>query len=356
MTTLQHPPARPASSSAMSAMSAVPVTPNLATLRAQLEAAGCFERKPGRAILELVLNLLGSALAFYAARGVAQAGALWAAAPLFVLGSFLFYRNGWLMHDAAHGGSWPGIQANRRFASLTAGVLGEFPSGWRYGHNRHHARTNVRGEDLDQRERWDPTRRYHSRLTAWLGLFLFTRYNGVYLPATLIFMALRDGYYCFRHHRERFAAELMAVLMGLGGQLAFFVLLSGSWLGLLLFLLHTHIGMLYLNSAFAGNHYDLETFTPEEAKALDVVSLQSRTTRNYAGGWWTHFVFGGLEKQLEHHLFPHLPRHHLHRAAPYVRAFVTAHGLPYHEAPFWHCYQRVLDFHVDPRPAAAPSA
>lgn len=333
-----------------------PASVDLALLRAQLEAAGCFERKPGRAVAELLFNLLGSVLAFFAAREAAQAWSVWAGLPFFVLGSFLFYRNGWLMHDAAHGGSWPGIQANRRFAALTAGILGEFPSGWRHGHNRHHARTNVLGEDWDQRERWDPTRRYHSRLAAWLGLFLFTRLRGVYVPATLIFMALRDGYYCWRHHRERFAAELLAVLLGLGSQLVFFILLTGSWLGVLLFLLHTHVGMLYLNSAFAGNHYDLETFTPEQARQLDVLSLQSRTTRNYAGGWWTHFVFGGLEKQLEHHLFPHLPRHHLHRAAPLVRAFVAAHGLPYHEAPFWHCYMRVLDFHVDPRPAAAPSA
>ncbi|MCE4554307.1 fatty acid desaturase family protein [Roseateles cellulosilyticus] len=327
---------------------------SLTALRAQLEAAGCFERKPLRAVAELVANLLGSVLAFLVARQLMRAGAPWAAAPMFAVGSFLFYRNGWLMHDAAHGGSWPGIKANRWFAALVAGVLGEFPSGWRHGHNRHHARTNVLGEDWDQRERWDPTRRYSSRWRAWMGLFLFTRYRGIYLPASLLFMGLRDGYYCNRHYRDRFAAELTAVIIGLGLQLGGFICLAGVWQGVLLFLLHTHLGMIYLNSAFAGNHYDLETFTPEQARELDMASLQARTTRNYAGGWWTHYVFGGLEKQLEHHLFPHLPRHHLHRAAPYVRDFVRARGLPYHEAPFWHCYMRVLDFHVDPPRTQAP--
>ncbi len=331
-------------------MNPVPIEPpttTLPALRARLEAAGCFERKPARALAELAVNVLGSVAFFCAARWVALAWTAWAALPLFVCGSFLFYRTGWLMHDAAHGGSWPTPPANRRFAALTAGILGEFPSGWRFGHNRHHAWTNVLGEDWDQRERWDPSRRYRSRLGAWVGLFMFTRHRRLVLPASLVFLALRDGWYCHRHFRDRFAGELAAVIAGLSAQLAFFAWLAGPWAGAGLFLLHTHIGMLYLNSAFAGNHYDLEAFTPEQARLLDVETLQARTTRNYRGGWWTHFVFGGLEKQLEHHLFPHLPRHHLHRAAPHVRAFARARGLPYHEAGFWSCYLRVLDFHVD---------
>lgn len=321
---------------------------SLRELRSQLEALGCFERKPGRAVAELAFNLLGSVAVFLMAREAVAAWGLLAGLPLFIAGSFLFYRNGWLMHDAAHGGSWPSIEGNRRFAALTAGVLGEFPSGWRHGHNRHHAWTNVRGEDGDQAERWDPTRRYRSRWRAWVGLFMFTRYRGIVLPASLVFLALRDGYYCWRHARSRFVAELAAVLLSLGLQFAFFIWLADGGWGGLLFLLHTHVGMVYLNSAFAGNHYDLETFTPEQARTMDVEALQARTTRNYSGGWWVHFVCGGLEKQLEHHLFPHLPRHHLHRAAPVVRAFVEARGLPYHEAPFWHCYMKVLDFHVGP--------
>lgn len=316
-------------------------------LREALTRAGCFKKAPWRSVLELMLNLGFAGSCFVFSQGC---GSIFLAVPAFLLGSFFFYRTGWLMHDAAHGGTFRSAAGNRRFATLTAGLLGEFPSGWRYGHNRHHAAPNVQGRDMDQRERWDPARRYRSRTRAWLGLFAFTRIRGVYFPATLIFLGLRDGYFCWRYKPERFVFEVSVVLLSLAAQLLFFCWLSGSALaGSLLFFAHTHIGMLYLNSAFAGNHYDMATFTPEQADAMDVETLQALTTRNYAGGWWTHYLFGGLEKQLEHHLFPHLPTHQVTRASPIVRSYLQARGLPYHELGFVQSLGRVLDFHVDRR-------
>lgn len=325
--------------------------PSLAELRAELEAAGCFERAPGRAILALAGNLAGAAALLVASARAPLALAI----PAFIGGSFLFYRLGWLMHDAAHGGVFEGGPSNRRFAALVAGILGELPSGWRYGHGRHHAAPNVRGRDLDQAERWDPERRYQTRLGAAVGLLLFSRVKRVYLPKTLLLLGLRDGYFCYRHHRRDFPRELACSLASFTVQVALFSALHGA-AGPLLFLLHTHLGLVYLNSAFAGNHYDLEHFDEEAARELDFAELQVRTTRNYEGGAVTRFVFGGLEHQIEHHLFPAMPRHHFTRAAPIVRAFCEARGLPYRSLPFLACMKRVIDFHLKPAPPPAAGA
>lgn len=312
-------------------------------LRAEVERAGCFTARPAVAVLSLGFHVAAAALLFWAS---AQLGSV----LLFVAGSFLFYRLGWLMHDAAHGGTFASAAANRRFAALTAGLLGEFPSGWSYGHSRHHAAPNVRGRDLDQSERWDPTRRYRTWPGAFVGLLLFSQFRGHTLPKTLLLLGLRDGFWCYRFARERFPRELACALGGLTLQLAFFCVLFGGW-GPLVFFAHTAVGMLYLNTVFAGNHYDLESFDEASAQTLSFAELQLRTSRNYPPGPLAAFVFGGLEYQIEHHLFPSMPRAGLSKAAPFVRAYCERNGLPYHQQSFVRSIAGVLRFHLV-RPAA----
>lgn len=309
----------------------------------QIRAAGCFDYAPWRSIASLAIHLLLSGIAFVAS----SCTALLVAVPLFLLGSFLFYRIGWLMHDAAHNAVFANAHSNRLFAAMTAGILGEFPSGWRYGHDCHHASPNVLGSDMDQSERWDPARRYRSMLTAFPGIMLLTRYKGYYLPKTLLLLGLRDGFFCRRESPRTFLRELVTSVVSLLLQATAMVWLFGPW-GILWFLAHTSIGMLYLNTAFMGNHYDLPSFEAAAADKLDYVELQIRTARNYAGGIWARFVFGGLEHQIEHHLFPTMPRHRFRRAEPIVRAFCEHHGLPYEVLPFSECIRRALRFHIGP--------
>lgn len=317
-------------------------------LRRRLVAAGCFDYAPLHSAASLLLHLLASGALFVAS----ARGPLWATAPLFLAASLLFYRIGWLMHDAAHGGVFAGAAQNRWFAAVCAGVLGEFPSGWRYGHSRHHAAPNVRGRDLDQADRWDPARRYSGTLSAAVGLLLFSTIKGVYVPKTLLLIGLRDGYFCYRHARSSFAREALASATSMLFQLGFFIALFG-WMGPACFLLNSWIGLVYLNLVFTGSHYDLEVFDEASAAHLDFADLQIRTTRNYPPGALAAFFFGGIEYQLEHHLFPTMPRRGFPRAAAEVRAFCAARGLPYQVKPFREAVGAALCFHIDPAPIAA---
>lgn len=319
-------------------------------LRAALVAEGCFEPRPLGSVLSYAAHVVASGTLFWVSARLVNGAA---SVAVFLAASLLFYRIGWLMHDAAHGGVFASGAANRRFAALTAATLGEFVSGWRYGHNRHHASTNVRGRDMDQAERWDPERRYRTLPGAFVGLLLFSRFRGHYLPKTVVLLCVRDGVFCHRTNRAAFPAELAMVLTSLVGQLAALTWLFGVT-GPLLFLAHTAIGMVYLNTVFTGNHYDLPTFDEAQAAAVPFAELQIVTSRNYAGGSLIHFVTGGLASHLEHHLFPTMPRVHLRRAAPWVRAFCEARGLPYRVEPFSQTILTALRYHLGPpRPEGA---
>jgi len=69
---------------------------------------------------------------------------------------------------------------------------------------------------------------------------------------------------------------------------------------------------------------------------------QVLTSRNVRGGWLTDFALGGLNYQIEHHLFPSMPRVNLRRAQPLIAAFCAEHGLPYAEATLIGSYAEAL--------------
>ena len=69
--------------------------------------------------------------------------------------------------------------------------------------------------------------------------------------------------------------------------------------------------------SFAPNHIGMPIVGREER--LDFLTKQVRTSRNVSGGWWATVLMGGLNYQIEHHLFPSMPRPHLATARRLVR-------------------------------------
>jgi fatty acid desaturase len=97
---------------------------------------------------------------------------------------------------------------------------------------------------------------------------------------------------------------------------------------------------LYLGCSFAPNHKGMPTLT--QADELDFLRRQVLTSRNVRGSWLVDLVLGGLNYQIEHHLFPNMPRPNLRRAQPLVRAFCAQHGLAYVEASLVGSYAQAL--------------
>ena len=103
------------------------------------------------------------------------------------------------------------------------------------------------------------------------------------------------------------------------------------WLALAFFAVHQCLFGVYLGSIFAPNHKGMEM----PATRMDFLRKQVLTSRNVGGGRYTdglvHVAMGGLNHQIEHHLFPSMPTPNLRKARPLVRQFCAELGVSYHE-------------------------
>jgi len=67
-------------------------------------------------------------------------------------------------------------------------------------------------------------------------------------------------------------------------------------------------------------------------------------SRNISGGPLIRFFMGGLENQVEHHLFPMMARPNLKRAQQIVREHCQQHGIPYTETTLRQSYGTILRY------------
>jgi fatty acid desaturase len=89
---------------------------------------------------------------------------------------------------------------------------------------------------------------------------------------------------------------------------------------------------LYLGCSFAPNQKGMPILGAADQR--DFLRRQVLTSRNVRGGWLTEFALGGLNYQIEHHLFPSMPRPGLRRSQALVEAFCQQNGVPYCQ-PAW---------------------
>jgi len=97
---------------------------------------------------------------------------------------------------------------------------------------------------------------------------------------------------------------------------------------------------LYLGCSFAPNHKGMPML--DAADRTDFLHRQVLTSRNVRGGVLTDFVLGGLNYQIEHHLFPSMPRPNLRRSQPIISSFCRHRELPYCEASLASSYAQAL--------------
>ncbi|GAA2898049.1 delta fatty acid desaturase [Actinoplanes cyaneus] len=101
---------------------------------------------------------------------------------------------------------------------------------------------------------------------------------------------------------------------------------------------HQALFGVYLGMTFAPNHKGMPHPTGEE----DYLRKQVLTSRNVRGGWIADVALGGLNYQIEHHLFPGMPSANLRRAQPIVRAYCEEIGVPYEETGLIQSYRQAL--------------
>ena len=135
-------------------------------------------------------------------------------------------------------------------------------------------------------------------------------------------------------------AEAGLLAAHLGGYLAaVFLVLSPGQAAAFLAVQQGLFGI-YMGASFAPNHKGMPVLGEDEK--LDFLRRQVLTSRNIRGGRLTDLALGGLNYQIEHHLFPSMPRPSLRRARAPVRAFCASRNIPYCETGLLASYSQVL--------------
>jgi fatty acid desaturase len=121
------------------------------------------------------------------------------------------------------------------------------------------------------------------------------------------------------------------------------VLLVMSPLTALVFVVvHQGVWGLYMGCSFAPNHKGMAVVAEDEQ--LGFLHRQVLTSRNVRGGWFTDLLLGGLNYQVEHHLFPNMPRGSLRSAQHLVREYCASIDLRYTETSLLGSYVAVLGY------------
>jgi fatty acid desaturase len=111
---------------------------------------------------------------------------------------------------------------------------------------------------------------------------------------------------------------------------------------LLFIVVHQALFGLYMGLVFAPNHKGMQLLDDESQ--LDFVRRQVLTSRDVKGHAVTDFLYGGLNYQIEHHLFPSMPRNKLKEAQTIVRAFCEARSIPYRETGALQSNREILQY------------
>jgi fatty acid desaturase len=96
----------------------------------------------------------------------------------------------------------------------------------------------------------------------------------------------------------------------------------------------------YMGASFAPNHKGMEIVDG----TVDYLRRQVLTSRNIRGGPLVDLALGGLNYQIEHHLFPSMPRPNLRRAQPIIRAYCAEIGVAYYETGLLRSYRETLAY------------
>jgi fatty acid desaturase len=315
-----------------------------AELRRTVIAAGLLKRTYAyylaRGTLCGALLILALVLSFALPATVA-----WTGLVAFLLG-FALIQIALIGHDAGHLAVFEENRKNWTLGqmcwSLTAGVGFWY---WSDRHNRHHGHTNDAAADPDITgegllgiaftEHEAAGRKGWGRLTLKLQPVLIA------LGLLLLAFAHRAQGWRFAishlHGRRRFF-ELALLTLNAGLWIILMALLG--WRGVGIFIGSHIAASLYLSAIIAPNHKGMPVWA--QGTKLSFLERQVLSSRNINSHPVWDFLYGGLNYQVEHHLFPTMPRAHLKQVRSIVKPFCAVHGLPYEEVNPMTSYRMVF--------------
>mmetsp|Transcript_7129 Transcript_7129/g.15596 ORF Transcript_7129/g.15596 Transcript_7129/m.15596 type:complete len:464 (-) Transcript_7129:101-1492(-) len=327
------------------------------TLRAKLFAAGLFNASPAYYVYKVSSNLLLLAASIFCA--VVSDSIFVNLIGAILLGLF-WQQSGWLAHDFLH----HQVFKNRVYGDMMGLIIGDLFQGfsvqwWKSKHNAHHAVPNLHASvqgacdgdpDIDTMPilAWT-LKMAESAKDCKKGRFLIQWQAFFYFPALLfarLAWAHQSWVFVFGGWGQHSVAAAALDQKKMQYPTAEKVCLILHYIGLLAIMSHmpilnaiayflvgqTSCG-LFLAIVFGLGHNGMAVYPANQRP--DFWKLQVTTTRNVTSNWFVDWFCGGLQYQVDHHLFPMLPRHNLKKVHTLVESFCKEQGVTYHEADMW---------------------
>ena len=266
----------------------------------------------------------------------------------------VFGQIGFLGHDAGHRQVFASHRANYVLGVLCGNLgIGLSYGWWTSKHNRHHAHPNTEGVDPDvmigplafsgtRARAGRGVQRILFRYQAYLLVpLLFLEGASLHLSSigALLRQARRPGT-SPREDGRHWAWEAGLLAVHVVAYLGAVFLVLSPVRAVVFILVQQGLFGFYLGCSFAPNHKGMPVLAAGDK--VDFLRRQVLTSRNVRGGWLIDFAIGGLNYQIEHHLFPSMPRPSLRRAQPLVEAFCAERGLSYCQATLFGSYAQAL--------------
>ncbi|WP_369174455.1 fatty acid desaturase [Streptomyces sp. R28] len=313
---------------------------DFARLSRRIADAGLLGRRPGYYAVRITVV---AALYVSGWAAVALVGDSWWTLAVAVFLAVVFGQVALLAHDAAHRQVFRRRRASEASGRIAGAGIGMGYGWWQDKHTRHHANPNHEELDpdlapdllvwsQDQARAAKGLPRLIGRWQAFLFFPLLTLEGFNLHVSSVKALANRslkhrtlDGTLLFAH----FAVYLTVLL----------------WLlppGMAIAFIAVHQGLfgVYLGSLFAPNHKGMPILTGDDRP--DFLRRQVLTSRNVRGGRFTDIALGGLNHQIEHHLFPSMPSPNLRKARTIVRHYCEDLGVDYVETGLITSYRQAL--------------
>jgi fatty acid desaturase len=324
-----------------------------AELSRQVKEAGLMAPRPGYYTAKIAATT-GLYVAGWVA--VVVIGRSWWQLLTAVVLGVAFTQVAFLGHDAGHKQIFRTRRASYVLGLLHANLAVGLSYGWWIDkHNRHHAHPNEIGSDPDIGTGalvFMPGQSRRTRLTA-----LLTRAQAWFFFPLLVLEGLNLHAASLLALKERPVAarwwEGALLVAHLAAYSTVLVMVLGPLQALVFAAVQQGVFGFYMGCSFAPNHKGMPILRPGEEPSF--LRRQVLTSRNVRGGKFVDLALGGLNYQIEHHLFPSMPRPNLRRAQDLVREFCRERGVLYTETTLAASYRLSLR-HLNSIAAALPPA
>lgn len=321
-------------------------TSDFSALMAQVKEAGLLARRPGWNTLRFVLLGISYVVAFAMLFLIGESW--WQMATAVVFG-ILFTQTAYVAHDAAH----RQIFTNGKVGEWVSTIIGNLFIGLSFGwwlkkHNAlHHANPNKAGVDGDIAP----------------GALIFDPADAQGLTGLRKWLAAHQGWFFFPLLTlagvQLHVNSVKAILVGqssikrrwiegifIGIRIIGFPLIAiwaaGPVIGIVFTIVQVMVFGVHMGGSFAPNHKG-QPIVPKDVK-IDFLRRQTLMSRNISGGRPMGFLMGGLNYQIEHHLFPSMPSVNLHKVQPMVREYCAQKDIKYTETTLFESFGIIVRY------------